>query len=126
MFRFIKIINFYRESYLPISDSDDSSSRESCDDEDDEEDDSIDDDVDEDDDEDDDDSKLEIVFTNDVPETTRNFSKKIKKKVSFNNDVQIKEFEPRPEEHFIRRREETIKETEKPEVCVISILFVFK
>lgn len=73
-----------------------------------------DDDEDEDDidDEEDEDSKLEIVFSNDVPETTRNLRKKMKKKVSFNNDVQIKEFEPRPEEHFIRRREEN----EKPNV----------
>uniref|UniRef100_A0A2S2QMG6 RNA polymerase II subunit 5-mediating n=1 Tax=Sipha flava TaxID=143950 RepID=A0A2S2QMG6_9HEMI len=81
------------------------------------------DDDDDDDDDDDEDSKIEIVFTNDVPETTRNVKKKIKKRVSFNNDVQIKEFEARPEEHFIRRREETNNENENPKVC--SILFDF-
>lgn len=83
---------------------------------DDDDDDEDSDDIDEDDmdDDEDEDSKLEIVFTNDVPETTRNLKKKIVKKVSFNNDVQIKEFEPRPDEHFIRRREVT----KKPEVCL--------
>lgn len=89
-------------------DSDDDSSSESSDDD-------INDENEDDfdvDDEEDDDSKLEIVFTNDVPETTRNLKKKIKKKVSFNVDVEVKEFEPRPEEHFIRREEKT----ETPEV----------
>lgn len=51
-----------------------------------------------------------------MPETTGNLKPIFKKKVSFNSDVQIKEFEPRPEEHFIPRREETIQETENPEV----------
>lgn len=120
------------------SDSDDCSTNDSYEDEvmdddnDDDDDDEDEDDEDEDDDDvdeeedvegddiddEDEDSKLEIVFTNDMPETTGNFTKKIKKKVSFNNDVQIKEFEPRPEEHFIRRREKIPEETESPEVCM--------
>lgn len=93
------------------------STSDSCDDDDDDgdnDDSDKEEDMDYDDDDEDEDSKLEIVFTNDVPETTRILKKKIVKKVSFNNDVQIKEFEPRPEEHFIRRREET----EKPEVRI--------
>lgn len=84
------------------------------DDYDDEEEDEEEDDIDD----EDEDSKIEIVFTNDVPETTGNLKKKIKKKVSFNNDVQIKEFESRPEEHFIRRREEIPEEIENPQVRV--------
>jgi len=67
---------------------------------------------------------LEIVFSNDIPETTRASRKKSKKQVSFNNDVQIKEFVPRPGEHFIRRREETITESIQPEVCIIIIYII--
>lgn len=89
------------------------------DEEDEDEDEDEDDDNDEDDDDDDEDSKLEIVFTNDIPETTGAVRKKNKKQVSFNNDVQIKEFVPRPGEHFIRRREETATESIRPEVCII-------
>lgn len=108
------------------SDSDDCSTNDSYEDDDidDDEDDDDDDDDDEEEEEEDDvddedeDSKIEIVFTDDVPETSGNFMKKMKKRVSFNNDIQIKEFEPRPEEHFIRRREEISEETESPEVCI--------
>jgi len=93
------------------------------DDEDDDEDDEDDDEDEEDDDDEDEDSKLEIVFTNDIPETTRSLKKKNKKQVSFNRDVQIKEFVPRPGEHFIRRREETT-ESIKPEVCIIIFYII--
>lgn len=73
------------------------------------------------DEDEDEDSKIEIVFSNDVPETTGNLKKKIKKTVSFDNKVQIKEFESRPEEHFIRRSEETKQQNENPEVLVTEI-----
>lgn len=109
----------FRRNEIDV-DNIDSSSNESCDDEDSDSDEDYDDDeydIDDCEDEEDDDIKeLEIVFTNDAPETS-SLKKKSKKKVSFNNDVQIKEFESRPEEHFIRRRDE-IKETEKPKVCI--------
>jgi len=71
------------------------------------------------DEEEDEDNKIEIVFTNDVPETTGNLKKSLKKRVSFNNNIEIKEFEPRPDEHFIPRKEETIQENEKPEVYIL-------
>ncbi|XP_026811659.1 unconventional prefoldin RPB5 interactor-like protein [Rhopalosiphum maidis] len=105
------------------------SGSENCDEDDDddyddeeEDDDDDDDDDDEDEDEDEDeDSKIEIVFTNDIPETTRTLKKNNKKQVSFNNDVQIKEFVPRPGEHFIRRREETTTESKSPNLIVTEI-----
>ncbi|XP_027846598.2 RNA polymerase II subunit 5-mediating protein homolog [Aphis gossypii] len=104
-----------------MDDDDEDGDDEDDDEEDDEDDEDDDDDDDEDDDEDEDeDSKLEIVFTNDIPETTRSLKKKNKKQVSFNSDVQIKEFVPRPGEHFIRRREETT-ESIKPEIILTEI-----
>lgn len=107
----------YRESLIEKipDDSDDYSENESCDDED------VDDDYDEDEEDDDEDSKIEIVFTNDAPETTKN----LKKRVSFNNNVQIKEFVSRPEEHFIRRKEEIIPEREHSQVCIYCIITLF-
>lgn len=105
----------YRKSLIEKipDDSDDYSESESCDDD-------VDDD-DGDEEDDDEDSKIEIVFTNDAPETTKN----LKKRVSFNNNVQIKEFESRPEEHFIRRREEIIPEREHSQVCINCIITLF-
>ncbi|XP_050538144.1 RNA polymerase II subunit 5-mediating protein homolog isoform X2 [Daktulosphaira vitifoliae] len=83
-------------------DSDDSSLNESNDDDDDDGD-----NVDDDDDDDNDTKELEIVFSEDAPVTCIK-KKSFKKRVSFNNDVQIKEFEIRPEEYFIQRKEELI------------------
>ncbi|XP_025195904.1 unconventional prefoldin RPB5 interactor-like protein [Melanaphis sacchari] len=103
-------------------DDDDDDDDDMDDDDDDDDDDDNDDDVDDEDDDEDEDSKLEIVFTNDIPETTRVLKKKNKKQVSFNNDIQIKEFVPRPEEHFIRRRKETITdESIRPEIILTEI-----
>ncbi|KAF0750472.1 RNA polymerase II subunit 5-mediating protein [Aphis craccivora] len=101
-------------------DDEDEDDEDDEDDEEEEEDDDDDNDDDDDEDDEDEDSKLEIVFTNDIPETTRSLKKKNKKQVSFNSDVQIKEFVPRPGEHFIRRREET-PESIKPEIILTEI-----
>jgi len=106
-----------------MDDDDDDDDDDDYDEEEEDEDDE--DDDDEDDDDDDEDSKLEIVFTNDIPETTGAIKKKNKKQVSFNNDVQIKEFIPRPGEHFIRRREETATGSSiRPEVLIIIFYII--
>lgn len=119
----IYYVNLFIKLFLIFSENDDSDDEDidSNDDDDDEDEDLI--DEDDDDDDDDEDSKIEIVFSNDAPETTGNFKKKIQKRVSFNNDVQIKEFEPAPEEHFIRRRKEIINENENPKVYINYIKF---
>lgn len=113
---FIKlIIDICRNGAYIETSSDD----ESCDDEDSDDNESDDYVIDDVEDEDDDNKELEIVFTNDAPESIR---KKIKKRVSFNNRVEVKEFETSPEEYFIPRKEE-INEIDKSEVCINCMLY---
>ncbi|XP_022179375.1 RNA polymerase II subunit 5-mediating protein homolog [Myzus persicae] len=116
--------NLSHENFIDVDDDDDDDDDDDYDEEEDDDDDDDDDEEEEEeeeDDDDDEDSKIEIVFTNDIPETTGSVKKKNKKQVSFNNDVQIKEFVPRPGEHFIRRREETVTESIRPEILVTEI-----
>ncbi|XP_050433389.1 RNA polymerase II subunit 5-mediating protein homolog isoform X2 [Adelges cooleyi] len=101
-------------------DSDESSTNESDDNDDDEDDEDFDNVDNNDDNEEENDAKeIEIVFSKDEPETNIKRKKLSKKKVSFNNDVQVKEFETRPEEYFIPRKDEP--KIEKPEIFVTEI-----